>query len=78
VKRGELPRGSDPSLVIDVLFATVQHDVLALGGPCDDQRIARLVDLVLVGAQHGGARPPKRVARARPAAGRRAVRPRPR
>lgn len=60
IKRGELPRGSDPKLILDLLFAMVQHYVLFMNDPCDDLKIAQFVDLVLVGAENGGARPLKR------------------
>lgn len=56
IKRGELPRGTDPKLMLDTLFATVQHSVLFLHEPYDDQKIAQLVDLVLVGAENSGGR----------------------
>jgi AcrR family transcriptional regulator len=56
MKRGELPRGTDPKLLLDTLFAALQNTVLFFGDPCDDRKIAQLVDLVLVGAQNGGGR----------------------
>jgi AcrR family transcriptional regulator len=56
IKRGELPRGTDPKLLLDTLFASVQNSVLFLEDVCDDQKIAQLVDLVLVGAENAGGR----------------------
>lgn len=60
VKRGELPRGSEPQLIFDALFGAIQHHVLFRGELCADRMIERLVDLVLLGAQNGGARSLKR------------------
>lgn len=65
IKRGELPKGSDPKTILDVLFSVVQHYVLFTGEPCDDRRIAQVIDLVLAGAENGGARPVKSAARRR-------------
>jgi AcrR family transcriptional regulator len=60
VKRGELPRGSDAKLILDLLFGGVQHYVIFISEPCTDRKIEQFVDLVLVGAQNGGARALKR------------------
>ena len=57
IARGELPKGSDPHLVLSTLFGVVQHYVLFLDEPCDDRTLDRLVTLVLDGATSGGARP---------------------
>jgi AcrR family transcriptional regulator len=56
VRRGELPRGTDPALVIDTLFAAVQNLIVFQHAKCDDRKVAQLVDLVLDGAANGGAR----------------------
>jgi|GEM_PF-472165 len=55
VARGELPRNTDPTLVLDVAFAAVQHYLCFMHTAVDDALLARIVDLVLSGAQHGGA-----------------------
>lgn len=60
IKRGELPRGSDAKLILDSLFSVVQQSVLFVDEPFDDRRIEQLVDLILLGAVNGGARPLKR------------------
>lgn len=60
IKRGELPKGSDAKLILDPLFGAVQHYILFDNDPVDDRRIEHLVDLILMGAQNGGARPLKR------------------
>ncbi|MDF2696831.1 MAG: Transcriptional regulator, TetR family [Labilithrix sp.] len=57
ITRGELPRGTDPRLVLDVLFGAVQHYIFFMQTRCTDQQIEQLVDLVLLGAANGGARP---------------------
>jgi len=55
-RRGELPRGTDARLIVDTLFAAVQNILLFQHQKCDDRKVAQLVDLVLTGAAHGGAR----------------------
>jgi AcrR family transcriptional regulator len=60
IKRGELPRGSDAKVILDLLFGAVQHHVLFIDGQCDDRKLEQFIDLVLVGANSGGARPLKR------------------
>ncbi len=65
IARGELPKGSDPRLVLSTLFGVVQHYVLFLDEPCDDRTLDRLVTLVLDGASNGGARPVRRAAAGR-------------
>jgi len=59
VARGELPRGTDPELVMETLIAALQNFLLLLHQPCDDAFIERLVKLVLYGA--AGRPPPRRV-----------------
>jgi hypothetical protein len=56
IRRGELPRGTDPKLLVDTAFAAVQNSVLFMHEPYDDQKIAQLVDLLLVGAENAGGR----------------------
>ncbi|MDB4935677.1 MAG: Transcriptional regulator, TetR family [Labilithrix sp.] len=56
IRRRELPRGTDPQLLLDTLFAAVQNMLMFKGETCDDRKIAQLVDLVLVGAVNGGGR----------------------
>ena len=55
VARGELPRGSDAALLLDVAFAAVQHYLCFVHVPVSDARLAQIIDLVLLGAQQGGA-----------------------
>ena len=71
IARGELPRNTDPTLLLDVAFAAVQHYLCFMHTPVDDAQLGRIVDLVLIGAQHGGAvvvqeQPPSRPARTAP------------
>jgi len=55
IARGELPKGSDPELIVDAvispLFGRLKHGVSV-----DGRLVARFADLVLTGARHGGAR----------------------
>jgi AcrR family transcriptional regulator len=55
IARGELPRGTDPTLVLDVAFAAIQHYLCFMHTPVSDARIAQIIEVLLVGAQHGGA-----------------------
>jgi AcrR family transcriptional regulator len=56
IARGELPRGTDARLVLDVLFGAVQHYLFFMQSRCTDQQLEQIVDLVLAGAANGGAR----------------------
>ncbi len=55
IARGELPRGTDPTLLLDVAFSAVQYDLCFMHTPVTDAKIAQIIELVLTGAQHGGA-----------------------
>lgn len=59
VARGELPRGTDASVLLDVVFGAVQHYLCFMHVPVTDAQIAQIIDLVLRGAEHGGAVPAK-------------------
>ncbi|MFF9342672.1 MULTISPECIES: TetR/AcrR family transcriptional regulator [unclassified Streptomyces] len=50
VDRGELPPGTDPSLVIEALAGPLFTRALISGAPLDEDLATRLVDLVLGGA----------------------------
>ncbi len=50
IERGELPRRTDPDLVLDVLFATMQDWMLVSPARASDARIDALVELLLHGA----------------------------
>ena len=56
VRRGEVPKGSDPELIVQCVVAPIinwcQMDNLNV----DDRRIAEVVELVIVGAASGGGR----------------------
>ncbi len=54
IERGELPAGTDARLFLDTAFAAVQSSCL-MHEPVSDARIAQIIDLLLIGAQHGGA-----------------------
>ena len=55
IARGELPRGTDATLLVDVVFSAVQHYLCFVHVPVSDGQIARIIELVLRGAEHGGA-----------------------
>lgn len=57
VKRGELPRGTDPKLLVDVLFAAVQYSLIFMNEAVEDRKLAQIVDLVLTGAASSGGLP---------------------
>lgn len=54
--RGEIPRGSEATLMVDMIlgttFAKIRRD-----DPVDDAFLRAVVDLVVLGAEHGGAVP---------------------
>jgi len=60
IERGELPRGSDAKLILDLLLGVVQHYLLFINEGCSDRQIEVFIDLVLIGGQNGGARALKR------------------
>ncbi len=51
MKRGELPRGTDTALLLELLVAPVLHRTFILHAPTDDAFLARVVDAVLAGAR---------------------------
>ena len=55
IARGELPRGTDASVLLDVAFGAVQHYLCFMHVRVSDAQIAQIIDVVLVGAEHGGA-----------------------
>lgn len=55
VARGELPRGSDARLMVEMVSATVYSKKLKMREPVDDDYLSAVVDLVLHGALNGGA-----------------------
>jgi len=54
--RGELPASADARLVLDAIFAPVLSRVVRFDEDVDNRTIARIVDLVVTGAEHGGGR----------------------
>ncbi|APR82369.1 Transcriptional regulator, TetR family protein [Minicystis rosea] len=56
VKRGELPAGSEPRLLVDILMGTVMTRVRC-NEKVDDDYLHAVIELVVLGAQHGGAIP---------------------
>lgn len=54
VSAGDLPVGTDPELLIDVLLGTVYGKITRLGDAVSHDYLERLVDLVLDGAVRGG------------------------
>jgi AcrR family transcriptional regulator len=56
IARGEIPAGSDPILMIDLILGALFSRLKRLE-PMDDAHVDAVVDLVVLGAQHGGAVP---------------------
>lgn len=56
VDRGELPAGSDARLLVDLLMGTVMTRIRC-NEKVDDHYLRSVVELVVLGAQHGGAVP---------------------
>lgn len=54
VKRGEIPKGSHPTLMVDMILGTVIGKVRR-GETVDSEYVTAVVDLVLTGVKHGGA-----------------------
>lgn len=67
VTRGELPSHTDLALLRDLVVGSVQHLFLFRPEPCSDAKLARVVDLILRGAVHGGRAPRTRRPPAKPA-----------
>jgi AcrR family transcriptional regulator len=57
IARGELPRETDASLVVEVTMAAVLDAFVHVTHVVDDRFLEAVVDLVVTGARHGGAVP---------------------
>jgi AcrR family transcriptional regulator len=55
IDRGELPAGSDPRLIADLVLGTVMSGVVRFQEHRDPGYFAAVVELVVAGAKHGGA-----------------------
>jgi AcrR family transcriptional regulator len=55
IRRGELPKGSDPDIILQTVSGALQNLALFHCEDVSDRRLAQIVDLVLVGAKAGGA-----------------------
>lgn len=53
-ERGEIPADVDPALVIEVAFAPLVARAIRFGEKTPLEKIERIVDLVVTGAEHGG------------------------
>jgi AcrR family transcriptional regulator len=51
IARGELPAGTDPSLLAEVVLAPMYYRIIVLNQPVTRRYIERVVDQVLAGAQ---------------------------
>jgi AcrR family transcriptional regulator len=60
IARGELPRGTDPQLVLEPVMATVHLRVVVFRDVLEPGYVERLVDLVVAGARSGAAVRPAR------------------
>jgi AcrR family transcriptional regulator len=58
VERGELPRGTDVDIVLDLLGGVVFYRELVSGDPADPAYVGRVVDLVLAGVSRSAAGEP--------------------
>ena len=56
IERGELPADTDESLVVDMVFAPLISGALRWNEWPTDERIARVIDLAVTGAENGGGR----------------------
>lgn len=55
VERGELPAGTDARLIVDLVMGAVMNGVVRLHQPHDPGYFAAVVELVVAGAEPGGA-----------------------
>jgi AcrR family transcriptional regulator len=55
IDRGELPGGSDPQLMVEVIMGSVFHKLLRKLEPVDDDFLVAVVNMVVLGATCGGA-----------------------
>jgi AcrR family transcriptional regulator len=55
VTRGELPDGSDPQLMVEVIMGSVFNKLLRKREPVDDDFLVAVVNMVVLGATSGGA-----------------------
>jgi AcrR family transcriptional regulator len=55
IERGELPAGSDARLIVDLVMGTVMNGMIRLQERYDPGYFAAVVELVVTGAEHGGA-----------------------
>ena len=67
IERGELPRGTDPALLVELVFAPVARRCIYGQEPVEDAFIQAAVDVVIAGARAGAAvrQPAPRKTRAR-------------
>lgn len=63
-ERGELPSDVDAMLVVELIFAPIVSRAIRFGELPEPEYVARVVDLVLTGAAHGGGTPRRRAKRA--------------
>jgi AcrR family transcriptional regulator len=67
VARGELPEGSDPELMADMITGPVFQKLTRQREAVDAAYLARVVDMVVLGAKSGGAvRSPRRPVQSQP------------
>jgi hypothetical protein len=55
IARGELPAGTDPDLIFELLTGTINDPFVRVTHAVDDRFIEGIVDLVIAGAIHGSA-----------------------
>jgi hypothetical protein len=49
IERGELPAGTDPAMVADMVFGAIFTRVFVTGEPTDDRYLGTLVERILAG-----------------------------
>jgi AcrR family transcriptional regulator len=55
IARGELPERSDPQFIADLILGPVFNKLLRKREPVEDEFLAAVVKMVVLGAKHGGA-----------------------
>ena len=55
IERGELPAGTDARLIVDLVMGAVMGGVVRFQERAEPGYLAAVVELVVTGAEHGGA-----------------------
>jgi AcrR family transcriptional regulator len=60
IARGEIPAGSDPDLLLDLLYGALYHRYLHIGFPLTDRFAQGVASMIAAGAAAGAAVPARR------------------